>query len=166
MPLQDQITNFYDNFGMRLHFMRQARGLTLSELSSGSASTAQSWETGIYPRTRKWREISEKLGLSEPFIFKGIPAIASDYEFIRMHRSEIGDPPPTWAPENKDIRENAGNLLSSANLIADASTVLSFMRPWFDAMIKNPNIAPYVLGELKKHLPHEDLRIFEEGGNS
>ncbi len=163
--MQDKITSFYDRFGQRLRFIRQSRGLTLSELSAGSASTAQSWESGTYPRTRRWKELADRLNVSEPFLFKGIPALSCDYDFIRQNRSVIGDPPPSWAADDQRgglISDSAGPWPS----LADTSTVTAFLKPWFDAMAINPNVAPYVLGELKKHLAHEDLRLFDTVGTA
>jgi len=91
--MQEEITTFYEDLSKRIRFIREKKGITLKELANGSASTAQSWEQGKQPRKPKWRGISERLGLSESFIFLGKPRSKEDYDFIATFRNEIGEPP-------------------------------------------------------------------------
>ncbi|QYM80265.1 helix-turn-helix domain-containing protein [Horticoccus luteus] len=110
--MQDSNRNFYEDFGMRLAFIRKARGLTLSELSSGSASTAKSWEAGSRPRSDQWEAVAGRLGLSVSFVFLGVPKLREDFDFIAKFADEVGKPPDASAVVAAEDRGTYGTPAS------------------------------------------------------
>lgn len=90
-----QVANrkFYEDFGTRIRVIREKRGLSLAELSGGTASTANSWQNGSLPRADRWDEIAKRLQVSSSFLISGKPIFDEDYEFIAKYRDEIGSPP-------------------------------------------------------------------------
>lgn len=113
--LQEQLRNFYDNFGTRIAFIRDKRGLTLGQLSEGAASTAKSWEAGSLPRPDQWEPIAKRLGLSVSLVFLGDPKTREDFDFVAKFADEIGLPPKSQAGSSKssDYR-NSGSQDSLA----------------------------------------------------
>lgn len=102
--MQAKLRNFYGDFGTRLAFIREKRGLTLGELAGGkAASTAKSWESGSVPRPDQWPAIAERLGLSVSFVFLGEPKSRSDYDFVAKFADELGVPP---APKGFVVEES------------------------------------------------------------
>lgn len=95
MPSQRQaiLRSFYGDFGTRIAFIREKRGMGLAELGNGKASTAKSWEAGSRPKPEKWEELAVKLNLSSSFVMTGKPRLQSDYDFIAKYGDEIGPPP-------------------------------------------------------------------------
>lgn len=91
MP-QENNRNFYDDFGKRLAFIREKRGLTLTQLSGGSASTAKSWEDGSRPAPDKWEAVAGRLNLSVSLVFLGEPSSKEDFDFVAKFTDEIGSP--------------------------------------------------------------------------
>ena len=91
--MQPKYRNFYDDFGERIAFIREKRGMTLGELSGGSASTAKSWEEGSRPNPEKWEAVASRLKLSVSFVFLGEPRSAADFDFVAKFADEVGPSP-------------------------------------------------------------------------
>jgi len=105
--LQDSNRTFFDDFALRIKFMREKRGLGLAELSGGAASTAKSWERGSRPRPALWDEVAARLGLSVSFVFLGKPVSNEDYDFIAKFADEIEG-------AREALAERGGGLTPSA----------------------------------------------------
>lgn len=110
--MQDLNRNFYDNLAHRLRFIRKKRGLTLSALAGGSASTAKSWESGTRPRPDQWEEVARRLGLSVSLVILGQPKTRADYDFIAKHADEIGNPKPGELAEDPAEYHATGSIES------------------------------------------------------
>ena len=91
--VQAENRNFYEDFAFRIRFIRKKRGVTLSQLAQGSASTAKSWESGSRPRPEDWEEIAKRLGVSVSLVFLGSPKSREDCDFVAKFADEIGKPP-------------------------------------------------------------------------
>jgi len=44
--------------------------------------------------------------------------------------------------------------------IAGRSEILAYMEPWLQKIAEDENVAPYILTQLRKHLPHDDMGLF------
>lgn len=118
---QEKYRKFYDDFGDRIAFIREKRGLTLGELSGGSASTAKSWEDGSRPNPDKWEAVAKRLGLSVSFVFLGKPTSREDFDFVAKFADELPEhsgrqavePAPHY-PSQGAPRDATDALLSEA----------------------------------------------------
>jgi transcriptional regulator with XRE-family HTH domain len=43
---------------------------------------------------------------------------------------------------------------------AGRDDILDYLKPWFDRIERDPNVAPFILTQLRKHLPIDDLNLF------
>lgn len=154
--------------------MREKQGLTLSELGDGRPTTAQSWERGKEPRRKNWQGISERLGLSELFIFSGRPESQADYAFIAKWTDEIEDLKERSAPQIKDTeynqRDGSPPRVREGRRVLMAPNVSPHRKPssrvdcedYFNKLLDaaeesgEPNAFPVIHDRLRKLLPiHE-----------
>lgn len=159
--MQDQIRNFYDDFGSRISFIRKKRGLTLGELSGGSSSTAKSWESGIRPRPDQWEAIAARVGLSVSFVFLGKPTSAEDYEFIAKFADEIGPQETVFQSIQKvhvsmDPEVNEAAATYRAGRAQTAEETIAKIKAFVDELIasaqNDPNRLGWILEQLRSEL--------------
>lgn len=170
---QEKIANFYEDLGTRIAFIRDKQRVTLDELSEGKPSTAQSWEQGKMPRPDRWRHISERLGLSEAFIFNGTPVEEKDYAFIETWKHVIGEKgvtyaerlhsplkvehPPAKFPDRPMITPRRSE--DPARQPATLQDCERYFLEYLQRAEKDPNAGPYIWRQLQKHFPLDE---FEE----
>lgn len=170
--MQEKFPLFNADFGDRVKWLRERRGLTLETLGSGKTSTAQSWEKGKQPRRDKWNGIADRLGLSIQFVFFGQPSSKEDYTFIDNHRNLIAGiesiyplPPSRGSPKVEEPTE-----LSGRNLTLVASNLIPKREPssradcdkYFAALLDaaersgNPDAFPVLHNRLRREFPLEE----------
>lgn len=137
--MQESNRTFFNDFALRISFMRQKRGLGLAELSGGAASTAKSWESGSRPRPAQWDEVAAKLGLSVSFVFVGKPTSGEDYAFIAKYADEL----PPYKPEKDPLvlNEDSARYTSSASATHGKAEVIE-LRALFESVVAEAQKRP------------------------
>ena len=138
--MQAKLRNFYGDFGRRISFIREKRGLTLRAMADGKPSTAKSWEGGSRPGSEHWEKIAGRVGLSVSFVFLGQPTSREDYEFVAKYADEIGSP-----KTEQILREE------SDGPVVDLGTA-SKIRDHIEELIEKADGDPHRLGWLLEQL--------------
>jgi hypothetical protein len=78
--------------------------------------------------------------------------------------AEIGKQKPTKVDEvHVYAQEPDLKVVSEPKHSAGRDEVITYLEPWFTCIDSDPNAAPYVLTQLRKHLPHGDIELFMKG---
>ena len=68
---------------------------------------------------------------------------------------------PGYRKRGKPMRIQEEYQIPKAIDLQSVDQVIDYLRPWMDEAAKNPNVAPYIVAQLKKALPHEDISLFK-----
>ena len=176
--MQAKISLFSADIGKRIAYFRERQGVTLSRLADGKPATAKSWEEGKAPRHDRWHGISERLGLSEIFIFHGLPRTPEDYAFVAKYAYEIEEAPEWLQDPSRDKSGDFGLIKKTERTTQKATfnrgmklnpgfhlpvnvtreQIEEYLRRILDEAESVPGWLGYVHGVLRKHLDIADLK--------
>lgn len=73
---------------------------------------------------------------------------------------KVNEEQPGYRKRGEPMRIREEYQLPREIDLQSVDQVIEYLQPWMDQAAKNPNVAPYILAQLKKALPHEDISLF------
>ncbi len=169
-------SEFVDSFPARLRALMELRKLSNTELAREAevGTTALSnWLVGRNePRDRDViNRLANALKVTPTLLWFGQSDNPEDLRIAELiRRRELTSSEPTryeqQPPRNQIIEDPNAPIRSPVRKeVHGWGAVMDYLDPWRKAAERDPNVAPFMLVQLRKFLPHEDLKLFHGGGD-